>query len=384
MATRRRIFNPPAGSYFLFGPRGTGKSTYLRQAYPNALWLDLLDAETQRLYLARPERLVELVRGNPGKTTVVVDEIQKAPGLLDTIHQLIEAQPDLSFVLTGSSARKLRRGAANLLAGRLLELSMHPFMACELEGEFQLDQALRIGLVPLIVGSPDAQARLSAYISLYLREELQAEGLVRQVGSFARFLESIAFSHGGVLNISEVARECETSRKTVEGYVEILEDLLLAFRVPIFSKRAKRQLIKHEKFYYFDAGVFRSVRPKGPLDRPEEIDGGALEGLVAQHLRAWCAYRKRDDQLYYWRTKAGNEVDFVVYGETCFVAMEVKRAAKISSKDVVSLKSFREDYPQAQAALLYFGKDKLNIDGIMCVPCEDFLRALRPELPITF
>jgi len=144
----------------------------LRQTYPDALWLDLLDAETQRPYLARPERLVELVKGNPGKTTVVVDEIQKAPGLLDTIHQLIEAQPDLSFVLTGSSTRKLRRGAANLLAGRLLELSMHPIMACELAGEFQLDLALRIGLVPLIIGSPDAQVRLSAYISLYLREEL--------------------------------------------------------------------------------------------------------------------------------------------------------------------------------------------------------------------
>lgn len=207
---------------------------------------------------------------------------------------------------------------------------------------------------------------------------------MRKVGSFARFLESIAFSHGGVLNVSEVPRECETSRKTVEGYVEILEDLLLAFRVPIFSKRAKRQLIKHEKYYYFDAGVFRSVRPRGPLDRPEEIERGALEGLVAQHLRAWCAYRKRDDRLYYWRTKAGNEVDFVVYGEACFVAIEVKRAAKISSKDLVSLKSFREDYPQAQAALLYLGKDKLNIDGIMCVPCEEFLRELKPAMPITF
>lgn len=384
MATLGRIFHPPTGSYFLFGPRGTGKSTYLRQTYPSALWLDLLDAETQRRYLAKPERLRELVQGNPDKNVVVVDEIQKAPALLDTIHQLIEAQPNLTFVLTGSSARKLRRGAVNLLAGRLLELSMHPFMACEMAEEFQLDQALRIGLVPLIIGSDDTNARLKAYVSLYLREELQAEGMVRQVGNFARFLESIAFSHGGVLNVSEVARECETSRKTVEGYVEILEDLLLAFRVPIFSKRAERQLIKHEKFYYFDTGVFRSVRPKGPLDRPEEIDGAALEGLVAQHLRAWCAYRKRDDRLYYWRTKAGNEVDFVVYGEDTFVAIEVKRAAKITGKDLVSLKSFREDYPEAKTALFYLGKDKVNIDGILCVPCEAFLRWLSPDAAISF
>lgn len=384
MATKERIFCPPGGSYFLFGPRGTGKSTYIHMIYPDSLWIDLLKPDIFRTYLAKPERLIELIDGNPEKTTIVIDEVQKCRALLDVVHQLTESNPVLKFVLTGSSARKLRRGAANLLAGRLLEVSMHPFMAIELGNKFDFDAALILGLVPLIVDSPDAKARLNAYVSLYLKEEVQAEGLVRDTGRFARFLESISFSHGSVLSISAVARECEVGRKTVEGYIEILEDLLLAFRIPVFSKRAKRHLVKHEKFYYFDTGVYRSIRPTGPLDRREEIEGVALEGLVAQHLRAWCAYRGSDHQLYYWRTKSGNEVDFVVYGEDSFIALEVKRTAKINNKDLVSLKSFREDYPEATVGFLYLGKDRLNINGILCVPCEHFLRRLHPDNPIQF
>lgn len=381
MDTKGRFFRCPTGSFLLFGPRGTGKSTWLRTTWPDAVWLDLLDPAAQRLYQARPERLRELVAGHPESREIVVDEVQKVPALLDVVHQLSEADRNLRFILTGSSARKLRRGGSNLLAGRLVEATLHPFMAAELGDAFSLRRALETGLVPLIWSADDPPATLRAYASLYLREEVQAEALVRDVGAFARFLEAISFSHGGLLNLAEVARECQVGRKTVEGYVGILEDLLLSFRLPVFTRRARRHLVAHDKFYFFDAGVYRSLRPAGPLDRPEEIEGMALEGLVAQHLRAWIAYRAAGAQLYYWRTKSGSEVDFVVYGPDVFMAAEVKRARNVHGKDLRALRAFREDYPEAAVCLLYAGRERLEIDGIPCVPVEDFLLGLHPDRP---
>lgn len=377
MATTRRFLRDPAGSFFLFGPRGAGKSTWLNATLPNAIRVDLLDPESQRLYQARPERLRELVAGHPEARDVVIDEIQKAPVLLDVVHQLVETDRQRRFILTGSSARKLRRGAANLLAGRLVQAEMHPFMAAELGDAFNLPRALKIGLVPLVWTAPDPEATLRAYAALYLREEVQAEALVRNIGAFSRFLEAISFSHGSLLNLAEVARECQVGRKTVEGYLDILEDLLLSFRVPVFTRRAKRHLVAHDKFYYFDAGVYRSLRPAGPLDRPEEIEGLALEGLIAQHLRAWIAYRNGGEQLFYWRTKTGSEVDFIVYGPNIFAAWEVKRAARVHQGDLCALKAFREDYPEAEVALLYRGQDRLEIEGIPVIPCGMFLEQLR-------
>ncbi|HXG28754.1 MAG TPA: DUF4143 domain-containing protein [Nevskiales bacterium] len=382
METIGRLFRLPAGSCFLFGPRGTGKSTWLRQALPQALWVDLLEPETQRLLQARPERLAERLAAHPQVRDVVVDEVQKLPALLDVVHKQIEDRPGLRFVLTGSSARKLRRGSANLLGGRLVESSLHPFMATELGAAFSMERALRTGLVPLVWGAQDPAATLRAYAGLYLREEVQAEALVRDVGAFARFLEAISFSHGAQLNLAALARECEVGRKTVEGYFGILEDLLLAFRVPVFTRRARRQLVAHDKFYFFDAGVFRSLRPAGPLDRPEEIEGPALEGLVAQHLRAWIAYRGGEAGLYYWRTRSGSEVDFVVYGPGVFAACEVKRAARVQPRDLRALRAFREDYPEAEVFLLHLGRERFAVDGILCVPCEEFLRGLHPEGPL--
>lgn len=379
MESVSRFLRCPDSSFFLFGPRGTGKSTWLHDTRPDAIWLDLLDPEAQRLYQARPERLRELLAGRPHVLDVVIDEVQKVPALLDVVHGLVETDKRLRFVLTGSSARKLRRGEWNLLAGRLVEASMHPFMAAELGAAFNLKQALASGLVPLVWGAADPDRTVRAYASLYLREEVQAEALVRDLGGFARFLEAISFSHGSLLNLAEVARECQIGRKTVEGYLDILEDLLLSFRLPVFTKRAKRHLVAHSKFYYFDVGVYRSLRPAGPLDRPEEIEGMALEGLVAQHLRAWIAYRGTGAELYYWRTKSGSEVDFIVYGRDVFRAIEVKRAARVSSKDLRALRAFREDYPEVSPCLLYLGKERLAIDGIPCIPCEEFLLGLDPD-----
>ena len=373
-----RFFQVPDRSCFLFGPRGTGKSTWLRRRLPDALYLDLLDPALHRRLSARPERLRELMAGAPGKDTVVIDEVQRIPELLTVVHAVLEEPAPPRFVLTGSSARKLRRGGVDLLGGRAVLRTLHPFMAAELP-DFDLGRALRIGLLPLVAGASDPAGVLDAYASLYLEQEVRAEGLTRNVGAFARFLEAVAFSHGAQLNVSAVARECEVERKVAAGYVGILEDLLLAFRLPVFRKRAKRATAVHEKLYLFDAGVFRSLRPKGPLDRPEEMEGQALEGLVAQHLRAWAAYSRHDARVCFWRTRAGAEVDFVVYGETSLQAFEVKNAARVHSRDLRALRAFREDWPEAETAMLHRGPERLRIDGVWCLPVEDFLRRMAPD-----
>lgn len=382
MDHKNRFIREPSGSFFLFGPRGTGKSTWLEQRFADALWVNLLEPDVHRQFAARPERLAELLGGSSGKKTVVIDEVQRVPDLLTVVHQYLERKEGFRFILTGSSARKLKRSGLDLLAGRAVLTFAHPFMAAELETSFQMDEALRLGTVPLILGAADPEKTLAAYVMLYVREEVMAEGLVRDIGGFSRFLEAISFSHASLLNIAEVSRECEVSRKTVEGYVAVLEDMLLGHRLPVFSRRAKRQLIKQAKFYFADCGVFRSVRPKGPLDRPEEMDGAAVEGLVYQHLKAWRDYSEKSHELFFWRTQAGTEVDFIVYGESDFCALEVKNSGKVGRKDLNGLKAFRSDYPECKAALLYRGKDRLLIDDILCLPCSEFLQRLTPDEPV--
>lgn len=374
----RRFFPLPEQSFFLFGPRGTGKSTWLRYVLPEALMIDLLKPAVHRPLDARPERLTELIAGAPQAEVVVIDEVQRVPELLSVVHSLIEERRGLRFVLTGSSARKLRRGGVDLLAGRALNRTLHPFMAAELP-TFELDRALTQGMLPLVWAAPRPAAVLDSYASLYLDQEIRLEGWARDAGSFARFLEAVSFSHGTVLNATEVARECEVERRTVARYLEVLEDLLLAFRVPVFTRRARRRTSSHPKLYLFDAGVYRALRPRGPLDRDEEIEGAAFEGLVAQHLRAWIAYSESDCKLYYWRTRKGVEVDFVVYGAAGFWAIEVKNTTRVRPQDLRALKTFREDYPECEAVLVYRGAEQLRVDGIWCLPGEEFLRELRPE-----
>jgi predicted AAA+ superfamily ATPase len=277
----------------------------------------------------------------------------------------------------------LKQSGVNLLAGRALLRKCHPFMFSELGNAIHPDRALQTGTIPLILGSLNPEESLSAYIDLYLKEEVQQEGLTRNLGNFTRFLEALSFSHGSVLNQSEVARECGVERKTVAGYMAILDDMMLSCHLPVFSRRAKRQLVSHEKFYFFDTGVFRQLRPKGPLDRPSEIDGMALEGMVMQNLRAWADYSAEDIGLFYWRTKSGNEVDFVIYGETCFAAIEVKNSDRVRQGQLRSMKAFLEDYPEADAYLLYRGTDLLKVDGIYCVPWTRFLTSLSAGEPVS-
>lgn len=369
-----RLFQPPDhASFFLFGPRGVGKSDWTRSALPEAVRLDLLEPEVFRTFSAHPERLRQWVDALHGPQVIVIDEVQKLPQLLEVVHALIETRPNLRFVLTGSSARKLRRAGVDLLAGRAVLRTLHPFVAQELGESFSVDRALKQGLVPLIHAAPAPMDALRAYVALYVQQEVQYEGLVRNIGAFHRFLEAMAFSHAAPVNLTAVARDCEVPRRTVAGFVAILDDLLLGFRVPVFTRAARREMTQHEKFYYFDTGVFRALRPAGPLDRPSDIEGAALEGLVAQHLRAWIAYSSANTAMYHWRTAGGSEVDFVLYGDACFVAIEVKSTAQVRPEDLRGLKAFGSDYPMAKRILLYRGEEAAVIDGIDVRPLDPFL-----------
>lgn len=381
MTYTKRLFNEPKQSFFLFGPRGTGKSTLIKHRFPESFTIDLLNPDVRRLYLANPKHLLDTVRSHPHGTVVLIDEIQKVPDLLSVVHILIEEKKQWLFVLTGSSSRKLKRQGVDLLGGRALKKTLHPFMAVELKDSFNFQDALLYGLLPLRFASTDPAATLSSYISLYLDEEVKAEGIVRDIEPFYRFIETLSFSHGAELSISNLSRECMVKRTTVQSWMTIVEDLLIAFHLDVFKKRANRALTAHPKFYFFDTGVFRSLRPKSVLDKPTEIDGTALEGLVAQHLRAWIEYTEERHSLHFWRTKSGLEVDFVLYGPTAFMAIEVKNSPHIHPKDLSSLEAFLEDYPEANGVFLYRGKEKVLLkDKILCMPCEEFLLQLNPNV----
>lgn len=364
-------------SSFLFGPRGTGKTFWLRHCLPESVYVDLLEARTSVELLADPQRLANRIPPD-NRRPIVIDEIQRVPALLDEVHRLIEKR-NLSFVLTGSSPRKWRRGGTNLLAGRAISHQLFPFTAAELGQDFSLSNALRYGMLPTLHDTEKTvvpEDYLASYVQTYLREEIVAEGLTRQAGAFARFLETASFSQGQPLNISAVARESAVHRKVAESYFQILEDLLIGVRVPAFRKRQKRRLTGHPKFYFFDVGVYRALRPRGPLDSPEQIDGPALETLVFHELRATVQNLGLDYDLYYWRTAGGREVDFVLYGPRGIVAIEVKRKARLSGHDLRGLRGFLDDYPMAKAFVLYGGDHPAYYDPIRVLPIADALRDL--------
>lgn len=296
MTEIKRHITTPRTSFFLFGPRGTGKSTYVKSLINNdTLFVDFLDPDSFRTYSAFPETLIKTVNAvNPDQ--VIIDEVQKVPQVLDVVHKIMEERK-IRFILTGSGARKLKKTGADLLGGRAVYCKMHPFTASELGASFSLDKALKTGLIPVVDRSDDPSKTLSAYVDIYLREEIMAEGLVRNLGSFARFLEIISYSHGAVLNVSNLARECQISRGIVGGYLDVLEDLLLSYSLDVFARRAKRKTASHPKFYLFDNGLYRRLRQRGPLDIESEISGPALEGLVGQHLRAYSDYALQDTKL---------------------------------------------------------------------------------------
>ncbi len=362
-------------SFFLFGPRGTGKSYLLRKRYPDALYLDLLNSDTFLTLSASPESLSTYI---PESYTgvIIIDEIQKIPSLLDTVHRLIE-EKGYRFIMTGSSARKLRKAGVNLLGGRAYLFQMHPLTASELGDSYDFSKALRFGLLPTLYDRDKDVAPeeyLKSYIATYLKEEIAQEGLTRSLPAFSRFLQAASFSQAEVLNISEVARECSVERKVVENYFSILDDLLIAEKIPVFTRKSKRRLIAHSKFYFFDAGVFRAIRPKGPLDLPEQLDGAALETLVFQELRANIANHNLGYDIYFWRTSDGTEVDFVLYGEHGFIAIEVKRKRNITNRDLAGLKAFSKDYPNAVKYVFCGVTEKRYMDQIEIWPIQDALK----------
>jgi predicted AAA+ superfamily ATPase len=365
------MFNyPKTKSFFLLGPRGTGKSYFLRSKFPDALYIDLLKDEDYQRLLSNPSRLVEYI-GSKKFEWIIIDEIQKIPALLDEVHRLIENKKQ-KFILTGSSARKLKRGGANLLAGRAISIHSYPFSAEELGENFDLKSAMQFGLLPQAVFDEDRKAYLKSYIQTYLREEILQEGLVRNIGMFARFLESASFSQGQVLNYTKIGSDCSIERKTVTNYFDLLEDLMLAKTLEVFSIRAKRELIKQRKFYFFDAGVFQFMRPKGPLDSEGEVNGIALETLILQELMARNEYHDRNYRIYYWRTTKKVEVDFILYGEHGLKAIEVKLSAHIRDSDLDGLLQFKIDYPKAELFLVYGGEIEKIYKDIRFVPAQKF------------
>ena len=358
-------------SFFLFGPRGTGKTTWLKHRFPDAIYLDLLDHAVYLELLARPQRLRDLIP--PGYDGwVVVDEVQRTPLVLNEVHRLIEAD-GLRFILTGSSARSLRRRDVNLLGGRARTHHLYPLTTVEAGADFALERALIHGQLPSVYTQPDPDAYLASYVENYLRQEVLEEGRTRNLATFSRFLESASFSQAAPLNVAEVARDIGVDRKTASAYFDLLEDLLIATRVPVFTKRAKRRMTTHTKFFLFDVGVYRAIRPTGPLDSPEQIDGPALETLVFQELRAAIVYRSLKLDLFFWRTASGTEVDFVAYGADGLFAIEVKRTRTIRRADLHGLKQFRSDYPMARCMLLFGGDRREHRDGIELLPLAEAL-----------
>jgi predicted AAA+ superfamily ATPase len=325
-----RILSPHTQSFFLMGPRGSGKSTWLRSKFPAARVVDLLSEEKYQQLLANPALFANEMRALKAGSWVVVDEIQRLPHLLNEVHRTLE-EKRLKFVLCGSSARKLRRAGVNLLAGRALHRAMHPFLPEELESRFDLNQALQHGLLPVVWDSDAKADTLAAYAQFYLKEEIQAEALVRNLPGFARFLPVAAIFHGQTINVSTIARDAGVARTTVSGYLDILEETLLCFRLPAYEAKLRVRERKHPKWYWCDPGIVRAMkRSFGPVV-PEER-GALFEGLVAQAIRAYRDYRGVCDDMFYWSpfSGSGTEVDFLLRRGGRFVAVEAKSGSRFT------------------------------------------------------
>ena len=369
-----RILKPVKDKcFFLFGPRGTGKTTWVKTTYPDAIYLDLLRSELFTRLISDPGRLEQYILPNY-QGYVVIDEVQRVPELLNEVHRLIEDRK-IKFVLTGSSARKIRRGGYNLLAGRALSYQMYPLTAIEMGDDFNLGRSVIRGMLPM--AQVDGYGEyLKSYIQTYLEQEIMQEGLTRNLSAFARFLEVASFSQGQLLNMASISRDVGVGRKVISGYFTILQDLLIGYLIKPFTKRSKRRLVSHAKFYFFDCGVYRAIRPTGPLDSGDEVSGIATESLVLSQLMANNDLLKLGYEVNYYRTATGVEVDFVLYGKRGLVAIEVKKSGKFKEGMISGLKRFKLDYPEAKLYLLYGGSQELYVNGVTVMSLEKALKEM--------
>jgi predicted AAA+ superfamily ATPase len=355
-------------SFFLFGPRMTGKTTLIRQTLGDVHFFDLLRRDHFRRLVKNPGLLAEL---DPGKTTVI-DEIQKLPGLLDEVHRLIEGR-GMRFLMTGSSARKLRRGAANLLAGRAWQANLFPLTWRELP-DFDLLKYLNRGGMPHVYQSEDAGEELAEYVSLYLREEIQAEAATRNIEAFSEFLDMAGRSNGQEINYQSFASDCGVAVNTIKNYFQVLEDTLVGFRLPAFTGTTKRKAITRAKHYFFDIGVVGILSNRGTIKDRSNALGPAFEHFIIQELRAYLAYTRNRKPLHYWRSTSRFEVD-VIIGNA--FALEIKAAESISDKHLKGLRAFKEE--GVVESFMVVSRDpiqRVTTDGIHIVPYSLFLEKL--------
>lgn len=373
---KRAIKLPPSGTetFFLWGPRQTGKSTLLKQVYPDALWVDLLRNEVYRRYLQNPEALRQELAAQSAKQ-VVIDEIQKVPALLDEVHWLLENTPT-QFAMSGSSARKVRRGAANLLGGRALRKELFGLTAAELGTKFDLGRMLNQGYLPRIYLSDRPKPLLDAYVSDYLREEIAAEAIVRNVPAFADFLNSAALGDTEQVNYSNIARESGVSSQTVKSYYEILVDTLLGRWLPAYRRRPKRRVLTAPKFYFADVGVVNHLARRGPLEPRSELFGKAFENWVHHELSAYASYAETFGTLSFWRLTSGAEVDFIV--DDMKVAIEAKATTKVTDTHLRGLRDLVKDHPEVGERIVVSQepRPRRTDDGILILSTSAFIERL--------
>lgn len=333
---------------FLFGARQTGKSTLLKERFKGAIYYDLLNPLVRKAFKRNPYSLWEALQDKPAGTLVIVDEIQKVPDLLDVVHSLM-ADRGLFFILSGSSARKIKRSGANTLGGRAIPEVLYPLVWPEVT-DFQIDRAVQNGMIPRHYMVEDATKRLSGYVKVYLDEEIREEGEVRELDAFERFMEVAAISDGEMLNYANIASDCGVSAKTVKSYFQILYDTLIGYEIPAFRKEIKRKIIQAPRFYYFDVGLANYLMGRHNLKRGTDDYGHAFEHYVVQEIIAYKGYNDKRDVISYWHTYDKKEVDIVV-GDAD-VAIEIKSSEHIESRHMKGLSAFKEEHPDCRLMLV--------------------------------